>query len=57
MQHPVKKLDYCLWRLWTYDPLGEFLVVDETDMSAEEMGETLVEERFDSFCASLSMRR
>ena len=41
----------------TYDPLGEFLVVEETDMRAEEMGETLVEERLDSFCASLSMRR
>ena len=46
-----------LGRCLTYDPLGEFLVVEETDMRAEEMGETLVEERLDSFCASLSMRR
>ena len=47
------EFDRCL----TYDPLGEFLVVEETDMRADEMGETLVEERLDSFCASLSMRR
>jgi hypothetical protein len=37
--------------------LGEFLQVDESDMSADEIGETLVEDRLESRWASRSIRR
>ncbi len=43
--------------LKTYDMLGVFLHVDDNDIRADEMGETFVEERFESLCASRSIRR
>ena len=45
------------FRAVTYDALGVFLVVELSDMSADEMGETFAEDLFDSLWASLSMRR
>ena len=44
-------------KIGSYDAQGEFLVVDDNDIRADEMGETLQELRFDSFWASLSILR
>jgi len=41
----------------TYRRLGVFLPVDARDMMAEEMGDTLVDDQFDSCCASRNIRR
>jgi hypothetical protein len=40
----------------SYEAEGVFLVVDDSDMMAEEMGETLLDDLEDSLWASRSMR-
>ena len=41
----------------TYDMLGVFLQVDDNDIRAEEIGETLLDDRFESRWASRNIRR